>query len=77
MESQVYLVIRFILACRPHEADKIVISVLFIVRSKDEDGGENDLDIDKVGVGWLAVFDLKIFLSCLEERGDFFWRHGV
>ena len=46
-----------------------MIAVLLIVRSKEEDGGENGSDIDEVGVRWLAVFDLKLFSSCFEERG--------
>ena len=35
------------------------------------------MDLDEVGVGWLAVFDLEFFLSCFEERGKYFRRHGV
>ena len=68
---------RFILARKPHEADAIVVAVFLIVRSKEEDGGENGSDIDEVGVGWLAVFNLEVFSSCFEERGKFFGRHGV
>ena len=77
MESQVYFGSQLILARRPHEDDGIVIAVFLIVRSKEEDGGDNGLDLDEVGVGWLAVFDLEVLSSCLEERGKFFGRHGV
>ena len=38
------------------EADKIAVSVLLIVRSEEEDGGDDGSDLDQVGVGWLAVF---------------------
>ena len=68
---------RLILDCRPHKADKIVFVVFLIVLSEEEYGGDNGLDIDKVGVGWLAVLDLKVFSSCFEDRGKFFRRHGV
>ena len=63
VEIQVSLVSRFVLARQPHKADEIVISVLLIVGSEEEDGGENGSDLDEVGVGWLAVFDLELFLS--------------
>ena len=77
MESQISLVSRLILARQPHEGDKIVVAVFLIIRSKEEDGGDNGLYIDEVGVGWLAVFDLEVFSSCFEKRGKFFGRHGV
>ena len=66
-----------ILACRPHKAGEIVVAVFLIERSKEEDGGDNGSDLDEVGVGWLTVFDLKVFSNCFEERGKFFRRHGV
>ena len=77
MERQVSLVSRFILSSQPHEANKIVVSVSNIVQSGEKDEGENGSDLDKVGVGWLAVLDLEIFSSCFEERGKFFGQHGV
>ena len=77
MESQFSLVSRFVLASRPHEADEIVIAVILIIRSEEEDGGENGSDIEEVGVGLLAVFGLELLSSCFEERGEFFGRHGV
>ena len=67
----------FVLARLSHEADEIVIAVLLIVRSEEEYGGEKGSDLDKVGVGWLAVFDLEIFSRCFEECGQFFRQHGV
>ena len=77
MESQFFLVSRLILARQPHEDDEIVVAVFLIVRSEEEDVGDNGSDLDKVGVGWLAVFDLEVFSSCSKERGKFFRRHGV
>ena len=77
MEIQVSLVIFLILAHQPHEANKIVVSVLNIVQSGEKDEGENGSDLDKVGVGWLAVLDLEIFSSCFEEHGKLSRRHGV
>ena len=77
MESQVSSVSLFVLARLSHEADKIVIAVLLIVRGEENDGGENGLDLDKVGVRWLDEFDLEFFSSCFEDRGEFFGRHGV
>ena len=77
MESQVALVSRLLFARRPNEADKIVVSVLLIIWSKEEDGGDNGSDLDKVGVGWLAIFDLEGFLICFEEHGKLSRRHGV
>ena len=77
MEIQVSLVSLFILSRQPHKANEIVVDVLLIVRSKEEDGGDNGSDLDDVGVDWLTVFELKLFLSCFEERGEFFGRHGV
>ena len=61
----------------PDEADKIVVSVLLIVRREEEDGGDDGSDLDQVGVGWLAVFDLKVFSCRFKNRGKFFRRHGV
>ena len=77
MERQVSLVSQFILACRPHKANKIVVAVLLIVWSEEEHGGDNRLDLDEVGVGWLAVFDLEVFSRFFEERRKFFRQHGV
>ena len=77
MENQVLLLSRFILAHRPHEANKILVAVFLIVWSKEEYRGENGSNIDEVGVGWLAFFDLEVFSSCFEERGKFFGQHGV
>ena len=57
MESQVSLASCLIRAHQPHEADKIVVA---------------GSDLDEVGVGWLAVFDLKVLSRCFEERGEFF-----
>ena len=54
-----------------------MVSVFLIVRIKEEDGDDNGSDLDQVGVGWLAVFDLEVFLSCFKERGKFFRQHGV
>ena len=54
-----------------------MITVILIERRKEQDGGENGSDLDEVGVGWLDVFDLKRFLRCFEERGEFFRQHGV
>ena len=68
---------RLILARKPHEADKIVVAVLLIVWSEEEHGGDNGLDLDEVGVGWLAVFDVEVFLRFFEERRKFFRRHGI
>ena len=72
MEIQVSLVSFFFLNRRPHEADKIVVAVFLVVRSEDEDGGDNGSDLDEVGVGWLAVFDLDVFSGCFVERGNLF-----
>ena len=77
MEVQVSLVSRFILARRPHGPDEIVVAVFLIVRSEEENGGDNGSDIYEVGVGWLDVFDLVVFLSCFKERGNLFRQNGV
>ena len=69
--------IRLVFARRPDEADEIVVSVLLMVRSKEEDECDNGSDLDQVGVGWLAFFDLKVFPCRFEEGGKFFRRHGV
>ena len=54
-----------------------MVSFLLIVRSEEENGGDYGSDIGQVGVGWLAIFDLKVFLCRFEESGKFFRRHGV
>ena len=54
-----------------------MVSVLLMVGSEEEDGGDDGSDIDQVGVGWLAVFDLEVFLCRFKERGKFFSRNGV
>ena len=36
-----------------------MVAVFLIVRRKVDDGGDNDSDLDKVGVGWLAVLTSK------------------
>ena len=77
MESQVSLVSCLILARLPHEANNIVVAVLLIVWIKDEYGGDNGSNLDKEGIGWLVIFDLKVFSSCFKKRGKFFRRHGV
>ena len=51
MESQVSLVSRLVFARQPDEADKILVSVLLIVRSKEEDRGDDGSDLDQVGFG--------------------------
>ena len=76
MESQVSLVCRFLLAHRPHKVNGIVIAALLMVQREEEDGGENGSDIFEVGVSCLAIFDLKLFLSCFEDHGELFRRHG-
>ena len=77
MESQVFLESCLVFARQPDKSDKIVVSVFLIVCSKEVDGGDEGSDLDQVGVGWLDVFDLKVFSSCFEERGKFFRQHGV
>ena len=77
MKSQVSLVSCLILACQPYEADDIVVAVFLIVRSAEEDGGDDGSDLDEVGVCWLAVLDQEVFLSCFEKRGNFFRQHGI
>ena len=77
MESQVSLVSRLVFSRQPDKADEIVVPVFLIVRSKEEDGGDNGSDIDQAGVSWLAIFYLEVFLSCFEEYGKFCRRHGV
>ena len=77
MKSKVPLVSRFLFTHRPDEAHKIVVSVLLIVGSEEENEGDDGSDLYQVGVGWLAVKDLEVFLCRFEERGKFFRRHGV
>ena len=77
MESQVFLVSHLVFPHQPDKAKDIVVYVLLIVRIEEEDGGDDGSDIDQLGVGWLTVFDLKVFLCCFEERGNFFRQHGV
>ena len=76
MESQVSLVSRLVFAFQLDEADEIVVPMFLIVRSEEEDGGDNSSDLEQAGVGWLAVFDLEVFSICFQERGKFFRRHG-
>ena len=59
------------------KANKIVVSVLLIVRSEEEDRGSDGSYLDQVGIGWLAVFDLEVFSCRLKELGKFFRRHGI
>ena len=54
--------IYLVFARQPYEADDIVVSVLLIARIKEDDGGDEGSDLDQVGAGWLAVFNLKVFL---------------
>ena len=54
-----------------------MVSVLLVAGSKEEDGGDDGSDLDQLGVGWLAVFDLEFFSCRFEERGKFFRRHSV
>ena len=77
MESQVSLVSCLVFARRPDKAEEIVVPVFLIVRSEEEDGGDDGSDLDQVGVGWLDVFDLEVLLCCFKECGRFFRRHGV
>ena len=77
MKSEVPLVIRLLFARRLDKVDEIVVSVLLMVGSEEEDGGDGGSDLDQVGFGWLAVFNLEVFLCRFEERGKFFSRHGV
>ena len=72
MESQVFLVSHLVFAHQPDKAKKIVASVSLIVLNEEEDGDDDGYDIEQIGVGWLAVFDLKVFSCCFEERGKFF-----
>ena len=51
MEGQVSLVSRLLFSFRPNKADEIVVPVFLIVRSEEEDGGDNGSDLDLVGVG--------------------------
>ena len=54
-----------------------MVDVLLIMRSEEEDEGDNGLDLDELGFGLLAVFYLELFSSCFEECGEFFGQHGV
>ena len=51
MESEVSLVSHLVFSRRPDKADEIMISVILIVRSKEEDGGDYVSDLNQVGVG--------------------------
>ena len=77
MESEVPLVGCLVFFRQPDEAHKIVVSVLLIVGSEEENEGDDGSDLYQVGVGWLAVIDLEVFLCRFEERGKFFRRHGI
>ena len=77
MESQVSLMSRLIFARQQDKYEEIVVPVLLIVHSKEEDVGDDGSDFDQVGVGWLDGFDLKVFSSCFKERIKFFRWHGV
>ena len=66
MESQVSLMSRLVFACRPDKADEIVVPVFLIVRSEEEDEGDDRSDPDQVDVDWLAVFDLEVFPCCFK-----------
>ena len=68
---------RLVFACRPDKADDTNVSVLLTIESEEEDGDDYISDLDQVGVGWLAIFDLEAFSFCFDERGKFFWRHCV
>ena len=68
---------RLVFARQTDKADEILVSVLLIVGSEEKNGGDDGSDLDQVSVGWLAVFDLEVFLCRFEERGKFFRRHGV
>ena len=68
---------RLVFARQTDEADEILVSVLLVLGSEEEYGGDGGSGIDQVGVGWLDVFDLEVFSRCFEERGNFFRGHGV
>ena len=42
---------RLVFACQPDRADEILVSVLLIIRIKEEDGSDDASDLDKLGVG--------------------------
>ena len=54
-----------------------MVTVLFVVGCEEEYGGDDCPDFDQVGVGRLAVFDLKVFSFRFKKRGQFFRRHAV
>ena len=54
-----------------------MVSVILVVGIEEEDGGDDRSDLDQVGVVWLAVFDLEVFLCHPEEGGKLFRSHGV
>ena len=66
-----------VLACRPNRDHKIVVNFLFVIGCDEEDGGDDCPDFDQLGVGRLAVFDLKVFSCRFKKHGQFFWRHVV
>ena len=69
MEREVSLVGCLLFARRPDEDHEILVSVILIVGCKEEDGGDYCYDLDYVGVGRLAVFDLEVSSFHFEERG--------
>ena len=77
MESQVSLASCLVFSCQPDKSDEIVVPIFLILRSEEEDGGDEGSDLDQLGVGWLAVFDLEVILCCFEEHGKFFRGYGV
>ena len=77
MERLVSFVSRLVFARQPDKSDKIVVSVLLIVSSKEEDGGDDGSDLYQVGFSLLAIFYLRDFWCRFEERGKIFRRHCV
>ena len=75
MEGKFSLVGCYVFACRPNKAHNILVSVLIVIGCKEEDGGDGCPDLDQVGVGRLAVFDLKVFSCRFKKCGKFFRRH--
>ena len=52
MEIQVSLASRILFARRPNESNKILVPVFLVLRSEEEDAGDNGSDLVEVGVGW-------------------------